>query len=39
VRESQERRSKMRAVIAAVVVALMTVILALHATPSGAQIP
>ena len=29
----------MRAVIAAVVVALMTVILALHATPSGAQIP
>jgi hypothetical protein len=29
----------MRAVAAAVAIALMTAILALHATPSGAQIP
>jgi hypothetical protein len=29
----------MRAVVAAVAIVLMTAILALHATPSGAQIP
>ena len=29
----------MRTVIAAVAIALMTAILALHATPSGAQVP
>ena len=29
----------MRAVVAAVAIVLMTVILALHATPSGAQVP